>query len=86
MEMRKLLTSYRYHACLAKVNTQVFHGEGGKSPSPLPVLEKTDQKGLTQKIKTKNPKFMSICEMRAYTLHCNVALPQAAYPFQSQSG
>ena len=24
---------------------------------------------------------MSICEMRAYTLRCNVALPQAAYPF-----
>jgi hypothetical protein len=26
---------------------------------------------------------MSICEMRAYTLRCNVALSQAAYPFIS---
>jgi hypothetical protein len=55
-------------------------GEGEFSPSPLPVLEKTDQKGLAQRIKTKNPKFMSVCEMRAYVLRCNVALPQAAYP------
>jgi hypothetical protein len=59
--------------------------QGKKSPSPLPIPEKIDQEGLAQKIKTKNPKFMSICEMRAYTLPCNVALPQAAYPLQHQS-
>jgi len=56
-------------------------GEGEFSPSPLPVLEKTDQEGLAQRIKTKNPKFMSVCEMRVYTLRCNVAWPQAADPF-----
>jgi hypothetical protein len=40
---------------------------------------------MGQKIKPKNPKFMSVCEMRAYVLHCNSALPQAAYPSQSQA-
>jgi hypothetical protein len=38
---------------------------------------------LTQKIKLKNPKFTSESEMRAYVLLCNTALPQAAYPFNS---
>jgi hypothetical protein len=36
---------------------------------------------LAQKIKTKNPKFTRESEVRFYTLQCNVALPQAAYPF-----
>jgi hypothetical protein len=58
---------------------------GGKIfPSPLPVFKKTDQEGLAQRIKIKNPKFMSVCEMRAYTLRCNVALLQATYPSRSQ--
>jgi len=60
-------------------------GEGEFSPSPLPIPKKIDQEGLAQKIKTKNPKFMSVCEMRAYTLRCNVALLQATYPSRSQA-
>ena len=55
-------------------------GEEDFSPSPLPLYEKIDQEGLAQKIKTENPKFTEETEVRAYTLRCNVALPQAAYP------
>jgi hypothetical protein len=39
---------------------------------------------MVQKIKTKNPKFTSSSKVRAYTLRCNIALPQAAYPSRSQ--
>jgi hypothetical protein len=68
------------------VKAKLCRGEdkGGNPPSPLPLYEKIDQEWLAQKIKIKNPKFTRESEVRAYTLRCNVALPQAAYPFISK--
>jgi mRNA interferase RelE/StbE len=54
--------------------------KGDFPPHRSPFYEKIDQEGLAQKIKTENPKFTEETEVRAYTLRCNVALPQAAYP------
>lgn len=59
--------------------------KGDFPPHRSPLYEKINQEGLAQKIKTENPKFTRRSEVRAYTLHCNVGLPQAAYPTRSQS-
>ena len=55
--------------------------KGDFPPHRSPLYEKINQEGLAQKIKTENPKFTEKIKVRAYTLRCNVALPQAAYPF-----
>jgi hypothetical protein len=72
---------------IGMVKTKLCHGEdkGENPPRRSPLYEKIGQEGLAQKIKTKNPKFTEEIEVRAYTLRCNVAWPQAAYPFHPQS-